>query len=227
MASRLAHEFRTPLTLIQTSLENLQADLQSDPQTATSQSAALTYAIRAQEGTRRLNLILTRLREATRLEQALQDTELQNIDLIALINGLCQGYADSYAGVLFECRLPGKPLYSHISADLICQAMDKLISNAVDFHRPQTPIRIELNCEKQGQATLMVINQGPRLDESTRQELFNSMNSRRPYTDHSEPHLGLGLYLVRLIAEFHQGRAWAKNLSDGVCFAINLPLHSF
>jgi dedicated sortase system histidine kinase len=224
MASRLAHEFRTPLTLIQTSLENLHADLQSNPQTATSQPAALTYATRAQEGTRRLNLILTRLREATRLEQALQDTELMDIDLTALINGLCQGYADSYTEVQFECRLADRPLHSHLSADLICQAMDKLISNAVDFHKPKTPIRIELNSEKQGQATLMVINQGPLLDESTRQELFNSMNSRRPYTDQTEPHLGLGLYLVRLIAEFHQGRAWAKNLSDGVCFAINLPL---
>ena len=38
-------------------------------------------------------------------------------------------------------------------------------------------------------------------------------------------HLGLGLYIVRLIAEFHGGRARAENLPDGrgVRFAVTLP----
>jgi two-component system sensor histidine kinase ChvG len=59
------------------------------------------------------------------------------------------------------------------------------------------------------------------------QELFNSMVSVRKDRG-SEPHLGLGLYLVRLIAEFHRGRATAGNLKDnsGVEFGINLPMES-
>jgi signal transduction histidine kinase len=48
------------------------------------------------------------------------------------------------------------------------------------------------------------------------------MESRRKGND-NQIHLGIGLYLVRLIAEFHRGEAWVKNESDGVCFTIILP----
>ena len=224
MASRLAHEFRTPLTIIQSSLENLQAGLPGDPDTEVARTDASTYAKRALEGTRRLNTILTRIREATRLEQALQDTELADTDITALLTALCQGYAESYQQIVFEPRLPEHPLHTLLSPDLISQALDKLISNAVDFHTPQTPIRVELNSRDKHRLTIMVINQGPRLEEAVRQNLFNSMTSQRPNRHQEEPHLGLGLYLVRLIAEFHQGRAWAENLNEGVCFAIDLPI---
>lgn len=223
MASRLAHEFRTPLTVIQSSLENLQAEIESDAENK--KSPALTYAARAQEGTRRLNQILTRLREATRLEQSLQDTEMADTDITALMNALVQGYADSYQTIEFDCKLPDHPTLSHLSADLISQAMDKLVSNAVDFHRPATPIRIHLSSSSMERVTIKVINQGPQIDPASYENLFSSMSSRRPATDQQQPHLGLGLYLVRLIAEFHQGRAWAENLEDGVCFAIDLPLN--
>lgn len=39
-------------------------------------------------------------------------------------------------------------------------------------------------------------------------------------------HLGLGLYIVRLIAEFHHGRATAENLADGsgVQFSVEIPM---
>ena len=221
MASRLAHEFRTPLTVIQSSLENLQVEIESNPD---EQSNALTYATRAQEGTRRLNQILTRLREATRLEQALNDTEVIDTDLNALLSALCQGYTDSYQKAVFEPTLPDTPIRTLISPDLISQALDKMISNAVDFHQPDTPIRIELDLETDGLAILKVINQGPPLEESIQQNLFNSMSSQRPSSHRQDPHLGLGLYLVRLIAEFHQGRAWAENMNNEVCVAIELPL---
>jgi two-component system, OmpR family, sensor histidine kinase ChvG len=224
MASRLAHEFRTPLAIIQSSLENLQADLQMLPPKENSQTEPAIYAERALEGTRRLNLILTRLREATRLEQALQDTKLMEIDITALIKALSQGYADTYRPIEIEFNLPNQPIFCLISPDLISLAMDKLLSNAVDFHLPQTPIQIDLINNLKNKITIKVINQGPQLEESVSQNLFHSMASHRPHSQKKEPHLGLGLYLVRLIAEFHQGKAWAENQTNGVCFTVELPI---
>jgi signal transduction histidine kinase len=224
MASRLAHEFRTPLTVIRSSLENLQAELEASPEDDRESPAALVYAQRAQQGTHRLNQILTRLREATRLEQSLQHTEVMETDLTLLIQGLTQGYADSYQSITFTTELPEHPINSRISAELVSQALDKLISNAVDFHRAATPILIKLHSVKADSVDISVINQGPRLDESTQQKLFKSMSSYRSSTTDQQPHLGLGLYLVRLIAEFHQGRVRAENLPNGVCFTMELPL---
>ena len=39
-----------------------------------------------------------------------------------------------------------------------------------------------------------------------------------------KPHLGLGLYIVRLVAEFHQGEVEAENLADGTGVSIGLAL---
>ena len=56
------------------------------------------------------------------------------------------------------------------------------------------------------------------------ESLFDSLVSRRSEKS-EQPHLGLGLYIVRLVAEFHEGRVTATNLPDGsgVEFRVTLP----
>jgi two-component system, OmpR family, sensor histidine kinase ChvG len=219
MASRIAHEFRTPLSMIQSSLENLQLS-QNDRNAAED-----LYVSRALEGTQRLNLILRRLREATRLEQAFQDAEQIETDLGALVVSLCQGYQDSQPQARFMAQVPETGIIVRIAPDLICQAVDKLVSNAVDFHRPGTPIVIEVGHKSSGWARLSVENQGPSLDLEESGQIFMNMKSQRG-PGQQGLHLGLGLYLVRLIAEFHQGRAWAENTPRGVSFGLDLPSRS-
>lgn len=213
LASRLAHEFRTPLTIVQSSLENLRAD--TDPESR-------RYADRALEGTRRLNQILNRLREATHLEQSLQSASLDEIDLRTLCASLCEAYGGSYPELRFESHLPSQPLRCLAAPELISQALDKLVGNAVDFHRRGTPIRIELQGMAGSTLRLSVSNQGPPLPEGMRDSLFESMVSLREKRD-SEPHLGMGLYLVRLISEFHRGTVCAENIEDGVRVSMELP----
>jgi len=57
-------------------------------------------------------------------------------------------------------------------------------------------------------------------------KLFESMVSMRPAASGGEPHLGLGLYVARLISEFHGGSIRAENLPDlnGVAVSVTLPL---
>lgn len=214
MASRLTHEFRTPLTMVQSSLENIREV--SDP------VGESPYVERALDGTRRLNLILTRIREATRLEQSLQNSAKEEIDATAFCQSLCRGYAITYPDIGFTCQLPAYPVTISLSPDLISQAVDKLISNAIDFHRPESSITIELDAQDRQGISIKVRNQGPQIPENEIARLFHTMDSKRNSDSH-QIHLGLGLYLVRLIAEFHQGAVSVENETDGVCFVISLP----
>ncbi|MCG7877021.1 MAG: ATP-binding protein [Candidatus Thiodiazotropha endolucinida] len=214
MAARLTHEIRTPLTMVQGSLENLQHDSDSFQKSP--------YIERALDGTRRLNLILTRIREATRLEQSLQNSEKEKVNITAFCKSLCDGYAITYQHIDFECRIPAYPIWIQISPDLLSQAVDKLISNAIDFHQPNTAIQIILDDMNNKALDIKIRNRGPQLAESDIPKLFHNMESKRKGND-NQIHLGIGLYLVRLIAEFHQGDAWMNNETDGVCFAITLP----
>jgi signal transduction histidine kinase len=214
MADKLAHEFRTPLTMVQSSLENLRSD-----DTGLTRSL---YTERALEGTNRLQKTLHRLRQASHLEQSLQGVERDSVDICNLLQNLCEGYRSAYSEVDFDCQCGAEGLQLTIAPELFGQALDKLVSNAVDFHTPSTPIRLQLQQEKQQRVAIKVINQGPPLPEVGPDSLFQSMTSLRTQKD-GEPHLGLGLYLVKLIAEFHGGEAKAENIDSGVCFSISLP----
>jgi dedicated sortase system histidine kinase len=213
MASRLSHEFRTPLTMLQSSLENIQQ--------ANDSHRDSPYIERALDGTRRLNLILTRIREATRLEQSLQNSSKEPIVINAFCRSLCEAYTTTYPHINFEHRIPTDPIVGQISPDLISQAMDKLISNAIDFHHPDSPINIALEMAENNSVNIMVRNRGPLVAEKEIPKLFHSMQSSRKNSD-SQIHLGLGLYLVRLIAEFHGGHAWMMNEAEGPCFVITI-----
>jgi two-component system, OmpR family, sensor histidine kinase ChvG len=215
MASRLAHEMQTPITVVQSSLENLE----SDP----SPQEHHRYIQRAQDGTERLSKILHRMREATRLEQLLQHTELEQFDLAALVQTTLESYRSAFPEVAFEAEIADGEISINGAPDLISQALDKLVNNAMDFHHSGSTIHIGLTRPEQNRLALGVTNQGPILPEDMEQELFQSMVSVRQAKG-DEPHLGLGLYLVRLICEFHGGEAEARNLPQGQGVRISMLL---
>lgn len=215
MASRLAHELRTPLAVVQSSLENLESDLPAEDRTR--------YLERAKTGSQRLGLILHRMREATRLEQTLQESHPEIFDLSHLLKVSTESYQTAFPTALFTLSLPDSEIQMRGTPDLISQAIDKLIGNAVDFHTPKTCIEIKLE-DNTETLDLRVANQGPLLPEEMQNRLFDSMISIRAKKG-PEPHLGLGLYLVRLICEFHRGHCEAKNLQNpsGVEFTLHFP----
>ncbi len=217
MASKLSHELRTPVTVVSSSLENLQS--------AENDSQRKTYIDRAREGMDRLSNILTRMSEATRLEQTLQSEQLEQINLCQLVSNCVEAYRIANPGQKFtlhsndegECDCMAAP-------ELLAQMLDKLVSNAIDFHEPGSEIRIYLQ-KTQNYYSLVVANTGPALPEGMQDNLFESMVSMRVRRD-SQPHLGLGLFIVRMITEFHKGKVYARNAADqsGVEFEVRLPV---
>ncbi len=216
MASRLSHELRTPVAVVRSSLDNL--NLQPLP------DDARVYIERAQSGLQRLTAILTRMTEAARLEQSMTDSARERIDLAKLVAACVDGYRAAYPGRTIECVAPHGGLWIDGAPDLVAQMLDKLVANAVEFGAPGTPAVVRL--ERDGpSARLAVENEGPPLPEGMQGRLFDSMVSVRHDTGGEVPHLGMGLYIVRLIAEFHGGRAQAETRDDGhgVVVSVRLP----
>ena len=111
------------------------------------------------------------------------------------------------------------------SPDLAAQLLDKLVENAVDFSHPGARVHVTLE-HSEGAASLTVSNKGPLLPDRMRTRLFESMISVRDAPGASTPHLGLGLYVARLIAQFHDGTIAASNLAsgDGVAVGVRFPV---
>ena len=207
MAGRLSHELRTPIAVVRSSLENL--ELEPTPE------EARRYLARAEEGLARLTMILQRMTEASRLEQSLRRAEREAYDLVPVVRGCVEGYRIAYPNTRFELELPETAARVAGSPDLAAQLLDKLVENAVDFARQGTPLRVVLDSGERA-ILLSVHNQGPPLPEAMQERLFESMVSVRETPGGKGPHLGLGLYVARLIAEFHGGTIEAHNSADGV-----------
>jgi signal transduction histidine kinase len=209
MAGRLAHELRTPVAVVRTSLDNLQAEPIPD--------SARVYLERAGEGVDRLSRLIARLSEATRLERLLESAERERFDLASVVAGCVEGYRATYPGQKFELMEPSpRPspkgeggVWVEGVPDAFAQLLDKLVENALDFAPAGTPIRVSLAKRDRG-ALLAVENDGPPVPEAMRDRLFDSMVALR-----GGEHLGLGLYIVRIVAEFHGGRVRAANLPGG------------
>jgi two-component system, OmpR family, sensor histidine kinase ChvG len=107
---------------------------------------------------------------------------------------------------------------------MIAQMLDKLVANAVEFSAAGTPIVVRLE-RGDTELRLSVENEGPLLPDAMRGRLFDSMVSVRGDQVSDAPHLGLGLYIVRLIAKAHHGSATAQNRDDGrgVVVSVTLP----
>ena len=103
------------------------------------------------------------------------------------------------------------------------QLLDKLVDNAVDFC--STDGVVQLSCIATPEHVLLgVSNDGPLLPETMNQHLFDSLVSSREAQSNAV-HMGLGLHIVKLIAQFHGGVAYANNRADGrgVEFWVRLP----
>lgn len=214
LASRLSHELRTPIAMIRSSLDNLQL--------SSNAAEAGVYVERAHQGLARLNFVFDAMSEATRLESAIANTPRESFDLRQVISGCVEGYRTIYPSAKFKVMLPPESIPMRGSPDLIAQMFDKLAANAVDFASPGTSIDVAATLTGRSVA-LTVSNRGPLLPAGMQSRLFESMVSARE-SGSGSPHLGLGLYIVRLVAEFHHGTARIDDLADGTGIVVTIDL---
>ena len=212
LASKLSHELRTPLAIVTSSLENLEHETLSE--------SSAGYTARALEGANRLRRILNAMSEASRVEESMAHFEAEAFDLRKVLLSTIEAYRDVYAERSFDfnCRLHSAPAVG--SPELLIQMLDKLIDNAVGFSATGDTIRIGLDAIDQS-LVLSVTNPGPPLPDRMRSQLFDSMVSMR--AGEGSNHLGLGLYVAKLIAEGHGGNINAYNSEGGVRFEVRLP----
>jgi signal transduction histidine kinase len=215
LASKLSHELKTPLAITRSSLDNLSSQ-QLDPESR-------RFLQRAQEGVERQAAIVRAMSEASRLEAAIDAADWEEVDLRELVQRCVAGYRTLYGSDRLGLELPPGALPLRCAPDLLAQALDKLVDNACSLTGPADRVTIELR-DAGAACELVVRNTGSSLPADFQERLFDSLVSLRERRG-AEPHLGLGLYIVRLVVDAHGGEVSARNLPDaaGVEFLIRLP----
>ncbi len=220
----LRHEINNPLNTVTTSLEHLEDEISES-----------SYLDSARRGLHRITAIINSLSEAASLEEALSSEALTKLDLTHLLSSYVGNQSRQHKHEI-KLQTPAQQI-SVLASDMhIEQLLDKLLDNAIDYSPPDKPVEITLTTSKT-HSFLRILNHGPPIPEAEFKNLFQLFHSRRDNTHVAQPsepssqqcddqHLGLGLYIARVICERHGGDLVAENIppEDGVVFTVSMPL---
>jgi len=204
----VSHELRTPLMSIQCQAEGISFGLMD------SKKASETILFE----THRLSDMVTDLLYISKIDNITTVYKTAKVDLLEIIR-LCaqrqQVVADK-KDIRFSFCFAEPAIEYECAGELISRAVDNLISNAIRYASAE----IILSCSKtQQQITICVSDNGCGIEPESLPHIFE-----RFYKSNSGNH-GIGLAIVKSIAEQHYGNITAKNKPDGGAeFIITLPL---
>jgi two-component system, OmpR family, sensor kinase len=204
-----SHELRTPLTSVLASLELLAEELEGE------QADTAQTALRSARRMRRLvgDLLLLARADAKRV-QPHRPTELHEVVMEAASE--IEPVADSH-----ELRVDATPVVVSGARDELHRLVLNLIENAVRHTPPGTHIRASISRDN-GEARLVVEDNGPGIPPELGEHVFDRfVRSGRDGARGS----GLGLSIVRAVAQSHGGSVRLEPSSDGhgARFVVRLP----
>jgi two-component system OmpR family sensor kinase len=212
-----SHELRTPLTVIQGQLEVLASQASPDGPEVRRVERLVNAEIRRM---RRLVDDLLLLAQSERIDFL----KTESVDLKRFITQLWDG-ATLMAERRFEAG-PIPPGRLRADPDRLAQAVRNLINNAIDHTRPGDGlIRLEVTNVPPEDIRIAIIDDGPGIPPAEIDRIFERFHRTSASRSTAKGGAGLGLAIVRAIAEAHGGTASAANaaVGAGARFEIRLP----
>lgn len=170
-----------------------------------------------------ISYLLKSVREAKSIEASFKEDAIESIRLDQIIKDAVDRYKGIYTEHSFSFETDGHALVARGQEERLIQMLDKLASNAVEHSDKNTTIA--LSCKKlNDRAFISIKNQGKALP-ADKQKIFDLFASFRNKNT-SAHNQGIGLYVVKLIAETYGGSVIAKDRKDktGAEFVIELPI---
>ena len=207
VARRLAHEIKNPLTPIQLSAERLEMKLTG--KVGALEQALLTKSVKTiVDQVDAMKRLVNEFRDYARLPAA----ELKPVDLNALIHEVLQLYASENATVAIHTELDIKAPPIQGDAQQLRQVIHNLLQNAQDAHegKPEGQVTLKTEfSEASRRVRLTVRDRGTGFPEHILKRAFE------PYVTTKVKGTGLGLAVVKKIADEHGARVDISNRIEG------------
>jgi signal transduction histidine kinase len=212
-----SHELRNPLAVIRT---NIDVAL-GDPDATIEELRSVGEVVRrsAERMSTLVDDLLLYARHGTR------ETRREDVDLVAEVEDLVQEFsaAAEANGLLLAADVPSRELCVRGDGQAIHRAAANLVANAVRLAPEGTTVTVAAADEGRW-ITLAVADQGPGIDAEDQMRVFQRFWRGNETEARAAGRSGLGLTIVRQIAEAHGGRVELEStLGEGSRFTLRLP----
>jgi signal transduction histidine kinase len=213
----VSHDLRRPLTLVDGHVNMLEMLGPLNP-------AQKEYVVRIREGVRGMARLVGDLLDLGRIEKGIE-AHASSIDVRALLERLLEEYRSEAASRSIRLEVVRLEDFPSLTADasLLERALGNLVDNAIRYNRHNGSVNLRVAAQE-GQVVFSVEDTGVGIAPADMPRLFER------FYQVSRPDLGdtrgwgLGLAIVRSVAEWHHGRAWAESqLGKGSTFFLALP----
>ena len=220
--SAVSHELKTPLTSIRMFAETLQM---RDTDDANRRNEYLETIISESE---RLSRLLNNVLEFSRVEQGTKSYRPESTSLAEIVRASARAmqYPCHQEGFTLTVDVPDDMPLVAVDRDAIEQAVLNLLTNAMKYSGASRDVALTLTTDD-GNAVIAVSDRGVGITEDEQRRIFEKFY--RVSTSHVDgiPGTGLGLTLVRHIAEAHGGSVTVSSkAAQGSTFSIHLPLEA-
>jgi signal transduction histidine kinase len=215
----LSHELRNPLAPIRNSIYILEHAEAGSPQVQRAHAV-----IRRQ--TQHLTRLVDDLLDVTRIARGKIELRRTRVDLREVVLRAAEDFRlFEERGVSFHTAVGGAALWADADATRLTQVIGNLLHNAAKFTSPGDEVILSLEGDGRD-AEIRVRDTGAGIDRALLPHVFEAFVQGPPTLARTDGGLGLGLALVKGIAELHGGGARAESAGQGqgTTFVVRLPL---
>lgn len=213
-----SHELRTPITVIQTSVETLKQGWGLDGLEA-------EFLDNIETSGKKMGRLVAELMELTMIET--RQTTL-NLAPVAVNDVIQATYTELRSvarkrAVALDTELSDESPYVRADFDKLQLAVSNLVTNAIKFSSPSDKVRIAADIVGTN-VNIIVVDEGRGIDPYDVPHIFERFYRKNPESEDNQG-FGLGLAIVKNIVELHDGSVHVDSqLTVGTKFTITLPL---
>ena len=215
----VAHEIRTPLTLIKGPLERIIKQTDHLPEIKDKLATM-------EKNTGRLLDLVNQLLDFRSTEVEGFSLNFARTDICRLVHELYIGFksAADHSSLTFSIELPDMPFYAYVDREALMKILSNLFNNAVKYAESEVRVRVLTGAFQEGHFSIEVRSDGYIIPDDYREKIFQPFY--RLEANKNETGTGIGLPLARSLAELHKGTLnLAPPENNMNAFVLTLPVH--
>lgn len=225
LLSNIAHEIKTPLNVIFSSIQVIEQDMDSVDQKCDDKNQK--YIKIMKQNCYKLMKLVNNLIDVTKLNCGFLKLDMHNKNIVSLVENIVDSvvpYVESRGiNLTFDTDVEEKIIA--VDSDKIERIILNLLSNAIKFTKQKGSIFVNIISENDS-VLISVEDTGIGIPEDKINMIFKRFQQvENLYRGNSEGS-GIGLYLVKSLVELHGGKIYIEsNYGKGSKFTVKLPVH--